>query len=376
MKKFASALAVAAALGVPAVASAQNVTLTPYLTADVGVAYTTHGEEIFGGAEDFDYQDSTLVSSVYGLRGSVDLGNGLKVIGNLEGDFNTATGDRHPAGMFRRAANVGVEGAFGRIEVGTKLNPLLAFNGGSFAMGGNSVATNTAAIMGYGQFFTDESITYTIRTGGLTAQLQYGFDDDSTSTPYGLARERMIAGFVKYDVGPFSIGAAVADTKANDATGLNPMNNRDQTPWIIGIGYKIGGLELKAAYIDNDDADVFAGTVDIDDLATGGNPIDNTAWHIGASYAISPQLKVGGDYVLHDSDSFLLNLQARYTVAKNLMVYGMVNHVDNEDGGATFALLHSGGYGVGSTTGGTSSQRFALAGESETSVAVGMVVSF
>lgn len=374
MKKFASALAVAAALGVPAVASAQNVTLTPYLTADVGVAYTTHGEEIFGGAEDFDYQDSTLVSSVYGLRGSVDLGNGLKVIGNLEGDFNTATGDRNPAGMFRRAANVGVEGAFGRIEVGTKLNPLLAFNGGSFAMGGNSVATNTAAIMGYGQFFTDESITYTIRTGGLTAQLQYGFDDASTSTPYGLARERMIAGFVKYDVGPFSIGAAVADTKAFGDT-PNPMNNRDQTPWIVGVGYKIGGLELKAAYIDNDDADVFAGTTDI---ATPNAVDKNTAWHVGAAYAINPQLKVGGDFVQHDSDSFLLNLQARYTVAKNLMVYGMVNHVDNEAGGATFALLHGGGYGPGNSTPGSesSTQRFALAGESETSVALGMVVSF
>lgn len=344
MKKFASALAVAAALGAPAVASAQNATLTPYLTADVGVAFVDG--DVLGNANDFDYFDSNVVSSVYGLRGSVDLGNGLKVIGNLEGDFNTASGTTNPAGVFRRAANVGVEGAFGRIEVGTKLNPLLAFNGGSFAMGGNSVATNAAVALGYGHFFTNESITYTTKVGGLTAQLQYGFEDDGG--PYGRARESVVSGFANYDAGAFQLGAAYSVT-----TGLEgSANPDDETTWIVAAGTTLAGVKLKLAYLSHDD-DAAADKVD--------------AWHIGAAFAVTPQLTVGGDYLQDDEGSSLLNVQARYTVSKNLMVYGLVNRVDNDAAGSSFALLHGGGYGA---------QNVALFGTDEVAVAAGMVVSF
>lgn len=364
MKKFASALAVAAALGAPAVASAQNVTLTPYLTADVGIAFVDG--DVMGTQNDYDYYDSNVVSSVYGLRGSVDLGNGLKVIGNLEGDFNTATGNTHPAGTFRRAANVGLEGAFGRIEVGTKLNPLLAFNGGSFAMGGNSVATNTAASMDYAHFFTNKSITYTTKVGGLTAQLQYGFEDSRRGTPnvaatsFNYNRESVISGFAKYDFGLFDIGVAAMDVKgweSNDPADAARVT-ADKTTWIVGLGANIAGFKIKAAYIDNDDVTMpVAGT---NTPADG----DNTAWHLGVSYALTPQLTIGGDYLLHDSGSSLANLQARYTMAKNLMFYGLVNYVDVDDQGAGFSMLW-GKPGSGPA-----------AGNSETAVALGMVVSF
>lgn len=347
MKKFASALAVAAALGAPAVASAQNATLTPYLTADVGIAFVDG--DVLRNANDFDYFDSNVVSSVYGLRGSVDLGNGLKVIGHLEGDFNTASGDTHVAGVFRRAANVGVEGGFGRIELGTKLNPLLAFNGGSFAMGGNSVATNAAASIGYGHFFTNESITYTTKVGGLTAQLQYGFE--SNGAPYGRARESVVSGFANYDAGAFQIGAAYSLTKGLEGA-ADPDHEEDETTWIVGVGTTLAGVKLKLAYLSHDD-DAAADKVD--------------AWHIGAAFAVTPQLTVGGDYLQDDEGSSLLNVQARYTVSKNLMVYGLVNRVDNDAAGSSFALLHGGGYGA---------QNVALAGTDEVAVAAGMVVSF
>ena len=358
MKKFASALAVAAALGAPAVASAQNATLTPYLTADVGIAFVDG--DVMDTQNDYDYYDSNVVSSVYGLRGSVDLGNGLKVIGNLEGDFNTASGTTNPAGVFRRAANVGVEGAFGRIEVGTKLNPLLAFNGGSFAMGGNSVATNAAASIGYGHFFTNKSITYTAKVQGLTAQLQYGFEHETgvipgttrnNPSPYGRARESVVSGFANYDAGLFQIGAAYSLTKGLE-NAARQEDEEDETTWIVGVGTTLAGVKLKLAYLSHDD-DAAADKVD--------------AWHIGAAFAVTPQLTVGGDYLQDDEGSSLLNVQARYTVSKNLMVYGLVNRVDNDAAGSSFALLHGGGYGA---------QNVALFGTDEVAVAAGMVVSF
>jgi predicted porin len=123
---------------------------------------------------------------------------------------------------------------------------------------------------------------------------------------------------------------------------------------MVAAGYKLDALTLKAAWIDNDD------------VARGGTSDDNTAWQVGASYALTPQLAVGGNYLQHDSGSFMANLQARYALAKNLVVYGMLNHVDNDDNGPNFrALWGAGGVGEGLTNGG-----------SGTALATGVIISF
>lgn len=397
MKKFASALAAAAVFGAPAIASAQT-EIRPYLTADVSVSYITNYSDVdtvtvndlFGvgpttpvirGVEnDFQYNDSNVASSVFGLRASHDLGNGLKAIGNLEGDFNTATGAFNAAGMFRRAANVGLEGAFGRLEFGTKMNPLVAFHGGSgYALGGNSVSTNVAASMGFANFFTQKSITYSAQAAGLTTQLQYGFEDANPG-PFGSAREQMYSGFARYDIAGFAIGAAAQHIKGASNSEIVPnttaiggpsgvggtagpslldpfVRDSDVTTWIVGAGYTFAGWTVRGFWVNNDD------------VKPAGVNWDNSAWHVGLKYAVTPQLEVGGSYTLHDSDSWLANLQARYAMSKNVVLYGLVNHVDNDENGATFGLLWNNGNDRGQ-------QLALLAGESETAVSVGMIVSF
>lgn len=368
MKKLTSALAVAAVLGAPAIASAQT-DIRPYLTADVGVSYITDYSDHAGVENDFQYNDSNLASSVYGLRASHDLGNGMRVIGNLEGDFNTGTGDHNGTGMFRRAANVGVQGAFGQIELGTKMNPLVAFHGGSgYALGGNSVSTNVAASMGFANFFTNRSITYSAKVEGLTAQVQYGFEDATPGT-FGSAREQMVSGFARYDIAGLAVGAAAQHIKggsnADGVTtwgrdGCSPLDSTctgDSTAWILGAGYTMAGWTARAFWVDNDD------------VKPAGVSWNNTAWHVGLKYALTPQIEVGGSYTMHDSDSWLANLQARYAMSKHLVLYGLVNHVDNDEDGATFGLLWNNGNDLGT-------QRAHVAGNSETAVAVGMIVSF
>lgn len=392
MKKFASALAAAAVLGAPAIASAQT-ELRPYLTADVGVSYITNYSDfdtvrlsdttpggilppgvddrvlVQGIENDYQYNDSNVASSVFGLRGSHDLGNGLRLIGNLEGDFNTGTGNVNAAGMFRRAANVGIEGAFGRVELGTKMNPLVAFHGASgYALGGNSVSTNVAASMGFANFFTQRSITYSAQAAGVTAQVQYGFED-ANAGPFSTAREQMYSGFVRYDIAGLAVGAAaqrIEGTGGSTASGsgvgtMGPLNaltrDEDITTWILGAGYTFAGWTARAFWVNNDD------------VKPAGVSWDNTAWHVGLKYALTPQLEVGGSYTMHDSDSWLANLQARYAMSKNLVLYGLINHVDNDEDGIGFGLLWNNGNDRGQ-------QMAHVAGESETAVAVGMIVSF
>lgn len=348
MKKQLSALALAAALATPAIASAQQVELRPYLSADASLGFDLGGDKLFLN-EDVEYHNGNIATSVYGLRGAVDLGNGLTVHGHLEGDFDTSTGNHHPAGMFRRAANVGVSGAFGRVDLGTKMNPFIAFHSSSYAMGGNSVSTSIASGMGYANFFTQRSVTYTApKYAGLSAQVQYGFEDPTTGqTPFNYAHESIVAGNVNYEIAGFSIGAAAMDVKGAAGTA-------DRTTWMIGAGYKLDALTLKAAWIDNDD------------VAAGGASDNNTAWQVGASYALTPQLAVGGNYLQHDSGSSLANLQARYALAKNMVIYGLVNHVDNDDNGPDLrALWGAGGVGAGLQNGG-----------SGTALATGVIISF
>lgn len=362
MKKFTSALAVAAVLGAPAIASAQT-DIRPYLTADVGVSYITNYSDQAGVENDYQYNDSNVASSVYGLRASHDLGNGMRLIGNLEGDFNTGTGDHNAAGMFRRAANVGIQGAFGQIELGTKMNPLVAFHGASgYALGGNSVSTNVAASMGFANFFTERSITYSAKVEGLTAQIQYGFENRDQAPPntptFGTTREAMYSGFVRYDIAGLAVGAS-AQHIVNDmrlATPTNPSGD-DVTTWIVGAGYTFAGWTARAFWVNNEDVHSYAASD------------KNTAWHLGLKYALNPQLEVGGSYTMHNTDSWLANLQARYAMSKHLVLYGLINHVDNDEDGATFGLLWNNGNDLGT-------QRAHVAGESETALAVGMIVSF
>lgn len=347
MKKYTSALALAAILGAPAIASAQT-EIRPYLTADVSLGFQVDGDNLFKNEEDVDYHNGNLVTSNFGLRASHDLGNGLTAHGQLEGDFNTATGDVLASGAFRRGANVGLEGAFGRVDLGTKGNPFTSFHGASYAMGGNTVSSNTARAMGYGNFFTQKSVTYsTPKLAGFSAQLQYGFEDatpDANATPFGYAHESVVAGYARYEIAGLTVGAAAMDVKGIDGV------TDDKTAWMAAVSYQLGALQLNAAWIDNDDVNVGAD--------------DNTAWQVGLKYAVNPQLAVGGNYFEHDSGSFMVNLQARYAMTKNVVLYGMVNHVDNDAGGITLRALDGGGDGAG------------LTGDSGTAIATGMIVSF
>jgi len=115
MKKHIIAAAVAAAVAVPAMA--QNVEV--YGVMDYSLASTT--EEISGGATTKTTTtgaNGNLAGSRFGVRGSEDLGGGLKAVFQIEWGIdvaarNAAVGDNN------RNTFVGVEGGFGRIQAGT-----------------------------------------------------------------------------------------------------------------------------------------------------------------------------------------------------------------------------------------------------------------
>ena len=78
-------------------------------------------------------ETSGIRQSVWGLKGSEDLGNGLKAFFNLESHFDTDNGKIHSTGdsnqtgtiLFRRQANVGLSGDWGSVILGRQYGPAL-----------------------------------------------------------------------------------------------------------------------------------------------------------------------------------------------------------------------------------------------------------
>jgi predicted porin len=116
MKTSAIALAVPAALflGASAPAIAQS-NVQVYGLIDAGVEAVDHANAAGNGV--VRVISGGKNTSRWGFRGSEDLGGGLKAVYNLEGGILLDTGAADGA-LFKRQANVGLEGGFGRVVIG------------------------------------------------------------------------------------------------------------------------------------------------------------------------------------------------------------------------------------------------------------------
>ena len=114
MKKSALALAVLAALSLNRSASAQS-NVQVYGLIDAGVEVVNHAET--DGGSMVRVISGGKNTSRWGLRGSEDLGGGLKAVYNLEGGILMDTG-ASDGPLFKRQAYVGLDGGFGRVVIG------------------------------------------------------------------------------------------------------------------------------------------------------------------------------------------------------------------------------------------------------------------
>ena len=123
MKKTAFSLAAMAVLAAAGSAHAQsNVTL--YGRLDAGISNTSNA----GPNKSSVTQVSSggMNTSRWGILGSEDLCGGLKAVFNLEGGILVDTGAADGA-LFKRQANVGLEGAFGRVVLGRSFTTVYDF---------------------------------------------------------------------------------------------------------------------------------------------------------------------------------------------------------------------------------------------------------
>jgi len=227
-------LAMAAAAG--AVQAQSNVQI--YGLLDVGVENANNQSATGGSAT--RVISGGMNTSRWGLRGTEDLGGGLKAVFGLEGGILMDTGAQDGA-LFKRQAYVGLEGAFGRVVAGR-----------SFTSVYDTVISFDP--MGFAPYYSWAT------SGPATGPSKYGF-----TTQYD--------NLIKYSggVGDFKFGATYA-------AGEQTTGTSDGAKVGFTTVYKLGGANLMATWERNNGNAV----------APTGDHDKNTVWHVGANYETGP----------------------------------------------------------------------------------------
>lgn len=236
MKKNLIALAVLAAAGA---ASAQS-SVTLYGRVDAGLVSAK--DQITGnGVSQTKLDSNVLNNSLWGFKGTEDLGNGLKANFVLESGMNLDDGSAAVAGTtFNRKATVGLSGGFGTVELGRNYTAYQSLR----AATNNTADTNMAITDSVWKAGGD----YGIRANnmirfdsndysGFSGSVGYAFGENKAT---GLDATDNLSLHVKYANGPLLVGYGHETVKA--ATGSDTRLN------LIAGSYDFGVAKLNAGY--------------------------------------------------------------------------------------------------------------------------------
>ena len=248
MKKSLIALAALAAVGA---ASAQS-SVTLYGIADISAgvveregAYKLPGQkEDKANTRETGFNKANLQQSRVGIKGSEDLGNGLKAVFNYEHGFNSANGAF--AGGEARRAVVGLQGGFGSVLLGRDKLPLYRLAEDTSADSISDFSTTNLV----GEKRTN-GVHYAGNFGGVGISAAAGYDRkddlvggaDTQDTTYGLG--------LSYATGPFMVG--IAGEQIESESGWPMTTDEKKTNYGIGGTYDFTAAKVFANYLVSDD---------------------------------------------------------------------------------------------------------------------------
>ncbi len=321
MKKSLIALAVMAAAGA---ASAQS-SVQLYGIADVwfGTAKVEDGagKKIYNNDvtksngikfNQVQLTNGGVSNSRWGLKGSEDLGGGLKAIFTLEQGFSLDDGSS--AGGFDREATVGLAGNFGTVKLGKQFNAFDDVSGAASTLFDSDLAPINNVFESTGFAATEANTVKYISPSfsGFTGSVSYSFGENKTATT-DATNNYALAG--QYANGPLALGVGYA---VNDG-----VAGEDKATRLNG-SYNFGVATLKASY----------GLVDY------SNNDETNEFEIGVDYPVASNLILSAGYALSKRDYAATNKEgestsfgvaAAYLLSKRTTVYAGITGVEYED---------------------------------------------
>ena len=337
-------LAAATLSGVCGVAAAQNVTL--YGVIDGGIAYTNKSPTTGTSTGSLlGFQSNGESPSIFGLKGSEDLGGGLKANMDLEGHFLSGTGAGNQwGGLFGRQANVGLSNDAGKLSLGTMYSPAIlayaatdprglkeSFSGlmtWAFTTYGLNVGGGASGILVPGatpsansilDIFLKNAVSGSTNLGPVNVTVAYAFGGVAGSTQ----ASRVISVGAVY-TGPVTVSLAYqsdnGSTSAASGTGNQKLS--------VGGAYAIDAFTFKVNYLDNKQKDP----------ATGNELAHHKVWGIGGDYKASDTDTVtlayydGKNSDGNDDTAKSLILSNDYALSKRTTFYSLIAEVKGGSG--------------------------------------------
>ena len=223
MKK--SLLALAALGAFAGVAHAQS-SVTLYGIIDEGFNINTNS----GGKHLYNLSSGVMQGSRFGLRGTEDLGGGLKALFVLENGFDVNNGKLGQGGlMFGRQAYVGLSSQFGTVTLGRQYDSVVDYVGPLEAgdQWGGYIAAHPGDIDNFNNAYrTNNTVKYTSADyGGLKFGGTYSFGGVAGN----FSSNQIWSLGVGYNNGPLVLGAGYLNARTPAAQG-GLFNNGGQSP--------------------------------------------------------------------------------------------------------------------------------------------------
>jgi predicted porin len=335
MKKFASALAAAAALG--AAANAQAVTFQiddqTEFTVYGNVQITYYQQEVSTASGVESVSDVADNGTTIGVAGEHRLNNGLTGYFKIEEDGYDAVDDGS-TDNFTDEAYVGVKGDFGAIQFGRN----------------DSLYDDTIGdYWDYMEVFTPTSpgvetmqraLQYTSPDfGGFSFGLEAQINGDADEATFNATTNEVVgdvngddagislAAALTYSAGDLVVEAAI-DQRANsfvdDVNTGNP-NHLDNPIYGIAVGYALGDVTLTAGYQIDDREEDEGGSIDV---ASVGARFDYGA---GDLYGVFQNVSFDEEQADGEDSYNEFALGANYSLSDNMYVYVEYVALDRED---------------------------------------------
>lgn len=281
---FKKTLAAAALLGAFA-GSAVAADVMLYGVVDYGLQYT-HVDSDKANTDAVDIDNFQLSSgnqsgARFGLKGSEDLGNGVKAGFHLENGFSADTGSlAQNSRLFGREARLFVNGAFGEVAFG-RMGTLGSANGTYGILGNLSpFGASWVGAVEYSTYYVggiraDNTVTYKTPTfAGVTVYAQYSFETNTKqeenlkATEGKASANRYYALGATYKAAGFDLAAVVDSYNWSSTFTKKDADLDDGLSVTLGGSYdfEVAKIFLSGQYFDN--------MIGNDKSQPGSDPVD------------------------------------------------------------------------------------------------------
>lgn len=320
-------------------ASAQTAVV---LYGNIDIGLLTQNRATVAGGSKTTVANGGISPSIWGFRGTEDLGNGLKAHFNLEGHFAADTGASDPR-LFRRQSNVGLSTAeLGTLTLGNQYSPAIlafaatdprglrenfsglypwAYNSGVLTAGNNG--NNDAGV------FIQNAISYSHKLGPVGVAAGYSVSETKGAV-YSLGATY---------AGPFSLSASYQGTNAPNTS------KRISTLHTIGAGYTMGAVTGKLNYLRGVNKNI--AFTEVSRVGVTGFGLD---WKTAANNTLSGAVYVGKDKKASQDKTTTFILSDEYSLSKRTTLYGAFVYANAKAGSTLLTTVVAGGTAANANT--------------------------